>query len=193
VLVLAAAVGMLLSLYGPAIPELRATYGVGGSGSALALSAHFAGAMTGIGWWGASQRRLGDRAWLLAAVVLLVAGAVGIAFAPAWPVVLAAAFGLGAGFGVVVVENNVLFAEGFGKRATAMLNLLGACFGAGAVLGPLAVAVTGGYRGPFCAGALLAVVSLGLTRDVPGTAPPPPDPDKERPAAGLVGGGFVAL
>jgi FHS family glucose/mannose:H+ symporter-like MFS transporter len=190
VLVLAAAVGLLLSLYGPAIPELRATFGVGGGGSALVLSAHFAGAMTGIGWWGL-ERRLAPRTWLVVAAVLLVAGAVGIAFAPAWPLVLAAAFGLGMGFGVVVVEINVLFAEGFGERAAAMLNLLGATFGAGAVLGPLAVAATGGYRVPFCAGGLLAVVALALTRDLPRTARPPA-PGLERPASGVLGG-FVAL
>jgi MFS transporter, FHS family, glucose/mannose:H+ symporter len=190
VLVLAAAVGLLLSLYGPAIPELQAAYGVGGGGAALVLSAHFAGAMTGIGWWGL-ERRLAPRTWLLVAVVLLVAGAAGVAFAPAWPVVLAAAFGLGVGFGVVVVEINVLFAEAFGQRATAMLNLLGACFGAGAVLGPLAVAATGGYRGPFCAGALMAVVSLYLARDLP-RSPRVPSPRRERPGLGVVGG-FVAL
>jgi hypothetical protein len=39
VLVLAAAVGLLLSSYGPAIPELRTAYGLGGGGSALAFSA----------------------------------------------------------------------------------------------------------------------------------------------------------
>jgi MFS transporter, FHS family, glucose/mannose:H+ symporter len=190
VLVLAAAVGLLLSLYGPAIPELRAAYGVGGGGSALVLSAHFAGAMAGIGWWGV-DRRLGPRTWLLVATALLAAGAVGIAFAPAWPVVLAGAFGVGVGFGVVVVEINVLFAEGFGERATAMLNLLGACFGAGAVLGPLAVAATGGYRVPFGAGALLAAAAMALTRDLPRT-PRAPAPGDGRPPAGVVGG-FVAL
>src|SRR4029453_15971569 len=153
-------------------------------------SAHFAGAMTGIAWWGL-ERRLAPRTWLLVAVVLLVAGGTGIAFAPAWPVVLAAAFGLGVGFGVVVVEINVLFAEAFGQRATAMLNLLGACFGAGAVLGPLAVAATGGYRGPFCAGARMGVVSLCLARDLP-RSPRVPAPREERPAFGVVGG-FVAL
>jgi MFS transporter, FHS family, glucose/mannose:H+ symporter len=190
VLVLAAAVGLLLSLYGPAIPELRETFGVGGGGSALVLSAHFGGAMTGIGWWGV-ERRLAPRTWLTVAVVLLVGGAVGVAFAPAWGVVLAAAFGLGVGFGVVVVEINVLFAEGFGERATAMLNLLGASFGAGAVLGPLTVAATGGYRVPFCAGALLGVVALALSRGLPRTARAPA-PAGERPALGMVGG-FVAL
>lgn len=191
VLVLAAAVGLLLSLYGPAIPELRDAYGVGGGGSALVLSAHFAGAITGIGWWGL-ERRLAARTWLVVAVVLLVGGAAGIAFAPAWPVVLVAAFGVGVGFGVVVVEINVLFADGFGERAAAMLNLLGACFGAGAVLGPLAVAATGGYRFPFCAGALLAVASLALTRDLPRTATPPPGPGQDRPPLGIVAG-FVVL
>jgi MFS transporter, FHS family, glucose/mannose:H+ symporter len=190
VLVLAAAVGLLQSLYGPAIPELRAIYGIGGGGSAVVLSAHFAGAMTGIGWWGL-ERRLAPRTWLLAAAGLLVAGAVGVAFAPAWPVVLAAAFGIGVGFGVVVVEINVLFAEAFGERATAMLNLLGASFGAGAVLGPLTVAATGGYRAPFALGALLAVAALVLARDLPRT-PRPPGRAGERPAAGMVGG-FVAL
>ena len=191
VLVLGAAAGLLLSLYGPAIPRLREAYGVGGAGSALVLSAHFAGAMTGIGWWGL-ERRLAARTWLRVATALLVAGATGIAFAPAWPVVLAAAFGLGVGFGVVVVEINVLLADAFGERAPAILNLLGATFGAGAVVGPLAIAATGGYRLPFCAGALLAVVALTLTRDLPATATAPPEPGRIRPPSGLVGG-FVAL
>jgi MFS transporter, FHS family, glucose/mannose:H+ symporter len=191
VLVLGAAVGLLLSLYGPAIPRLREAYGVGGAGSALVLSAHFAGAMTGIGWWGL-ERRLAARTWLRVATALLVAGATGIAFAPAWPVVLAAAFGLGVGFGVVVVEINVLLADAFGQRAPAILNLLGAAFGAGAVLGPLAVAASGGYRLPFCAGALLAVVALTLARDLPATAAAATEAAQDRPPSGLVGG-FVAL
>jgi MFS transporter, FHS family, glucose/mannose:H+ symporter len=191
VLVLGAAVGLLLSLYGPAIPRLREAYGVGGAGSALVLSAHFAGAMTGIGWWGL-ERRLAARTWLRVATALLVAGASGIAFAPAWPVVLAAAFGLGVGFGVVVVEINVLLADAFGQRAPAILNLLGAAFGAGAVLGPLAVAASGGYRLPFCAGALLAVVALTLARDLPATAAAATEAAQDRPPSGLVGG-FVAL
>ena len=189
-LVLGAAIGMLLSLYGPAIPQLRAAYGVGGGSSGLVLSAHFAGAMTGIGWWGL-QRRLAARTWLRLATALLVAGAVAMTLAPAWPAVLVAAFAIGVGFGVVVVEINVLFTDAFGDRAAAMLNLLGACFGAGAVLGPLALAASGGYRLPFCAGALLAVVAVGLTRDLPATATPPAR-DPGPPPLGLVGG-FVAL
>jgi len=191
VLLVAAAAGLLLSLYGPAIPELRAVFGVGGGGSALVVSAHFAGAMAGIAWWGL-ERRLAARTWLLAAVGLLAAGAVGIAFAPAWPVVLAGAFALGGGFGVVVVALYGVIVEGFGGRAAAMLNLLGACFGAGAVVGPLASAATGGYRVPFLAGALLAAGATTLARDLPAAPPAATAPDRGRPAPGLVAG-FVAL
>ncbi|HET9291065.1 MAG TPA: MFS transporter, partial [Actinomycetes bacterium] len=129
--------------------------------------------------------------WLVVAAVLAAGGAVGIAFAPAWPVVLAAAFGLGVGFGVVVVEINVLFSEAFGERTTAMLNLLGACFGAGAILGPLAVAASGGYRLPFCVGAGAALAALALAGDLPRTARPPA-PAGDRPPFAVVWG-FVAL
>jgi fucose permease len=59
------------------------------------------------------------------------------------------------------------------------------------VLGPLAVAATGGYRVPFGAGALLAAAAMALTRDLPRT-PRAPAPGDGRPPAGVVGG-FVAL
>jgi len=190
VLVLGTAAGLLLSLYGPALPELRSRYGIGEGASALVLSAHFLGAMAGIAWWGL-ERRLASRTWLATGTGLLAAGAVAIAFAPAWPVVLAGAAGLGVGFGVIVVQINVLLAEGFGERAAAMLNLLGATFGAGAVAGPLVLAATGGYRAPFCAGALLAVGALALARDLPHTAAPP-DAVRPRTPPALVAG-FVAV
>jgi MFS transporter, FHS family, glucose/mannose:H+ symporter len=190
VLAFGTAAGLLLSLYGPAIPELQSRYGIGEGASALVLSAHFLGAMTGIAWWGL-ERRLASRTWLATGTGLLAAGAAAIAFAPAWPVVLAGAVGLGVGFGMIVVEINVLLAEGFGERAAAMLNLLGATFGIGAVAGPLILAATGGYRVPFCAGALLAVGALALARDLPRTSPPP-DAVRPRTSPALVAG-FVAV
>src|SRR5829696_8843552 len=148
------------------------------------------GRPAGIAWWGL-ERRLASRTWLATGTGLLAAGAAAIAFAPAWPVVLAGAAGLGVGFGVIVVEINVLLAEGFGERAAAMLNLLGATFGAGAVAGPLILAATSGYRVPFCVGALLAAGALALARDLPPTAPPP-DVARPRTSPALVAG-FVAV
>jgi fucose permease len=191
VLGLGTAAGLLLSLYGPAIPELASRYGIGEGTSALVLSAHFLGAMTGIAWWGL-ERRLASRTWLATGTGLVSAGAAAIVVAPAWPVVLGGAVGLGIGFGVIVVEINVLLSEGFGERAAAMLNLLGATFGAGAVAGPLILAASGGYRLPFCGGALLTVGALALARDLPRTTPPPPDVVRPRTSPALVAG-FVAV
>ena len=191
VLGLGAAAGLLLSLYGPAMPELQSRYGIGEGASALVLSAHFLGAMTGIAWWGL-ERRLASRTWLTTGTGLVSAGAVAIVFAPAWPVVLAGAVGLGIGFGVIVVEINVILAEGFGERAAAMLNLLGATFGAGAVAGPLILAASGSYQVAFCAGVLLAVGALGLARDLPRTSRPPDTAVRPRTPPALVAG-FVAV
>jgi MFS transporter, FHS family, glucose/mannose:H+ symporter len=191
-LLLFLAIGVVLSLYGPAIPEFRERFGVGAGVSALVLSAHFGGAIIGIAGWALLGPRLGTGGWLRQATALLVAGAIALALAPAWPVALAAAALVGIGFGVLVVALNSLFATGFGDRGAAMLNLLGACFGAGAILGPLAFAATGSFRGPLLGGAVVAAASLPLMRDV-GRSPVPELPaGSGRPAPALIGG-FVML
>lgn len=191
-LLLFVAVGVVLSLYGPAMPEFRERFGISTGDSALALSAHFAGAIVGIAGWALLDRRLGTGRLLRRAAVLLVAGSIGLALAPVWPVVLAAAALVGVGFGVLVVALNALFAAGFGDRGAAMLNLLGASFGAGAILGPLALAATGGFRGPFLGGAVLVVASLPLMRDVQRCPAPERPAGSARPAPVLIGG-FVLL
>lgn len=190
-LLLFVAMGVFLALYGPAIPVLRETFRVGAGSSALVLSTHFAGAIAGIAGWTLLGQRLPTRAWTSVAAALLVAGALGFAIAPAWPVVVAAAAVVGVGFGVLVVVLNLLFATGFGDRSAAMLNLLNACFGTGAVLGPLAFAATGGYRLPFLGGAMLAAAGVPLMLGVP---QPPAEPALSRSALlapGLLG--FVLL
>jgi len=185
------AIGVVLSLYGPAIPEFRERFGVGAGASALALSAHFTGAIVGIAAWALLDRRLGTGALLRQAAGLLVAGSIGLALAPSWLVTLAAAALVGVGFGVLVVALNALFAAGFGDRSAAMLNLLGACFGAGAILGPLAFAATGSFRGPFLGGAVLVAGSLPLLRDVRRSPAVQLPAGAGRPAPVI--GGFVLL
>jgi MFS transporter, FHS family, glucose/mannose:H+ symporter len=191
-LLLFVAIGVVLSLYGPAIPEFRERFGVGAGGSALVLSAHFGGAIIGIAGWALLGGRLGTGGWLRQATALLVAGAIALALAPAWPVALAAAALVGIGFGVLVVALNSLFATGFGDRSAAMLNLLGACFGVGAILGPLAFAATGSFRGPFLGGAVVAAASLALMRDVRRSPVPELPAGSGRPVPAVIGG-FVML
>ena len=192
---LAAAVGLLLSLYGPAIPELRATYGVGGArvgaGAQRPLRRGDDRDLPGGGWSGAWPPGPG---WLVAVrpagrrggrdrVRPGVAGRAGGGVRPRGRV-------RGGGGR----DQRAVRRRRSAERATAMLNLLGACFGAGAVLGP-----AGRGRHRWLPGAVRRRGPAGRgrpwpsTRDLPSDAPGPggPAPRGGRPVA--VVGGFVAL
>jgi FHS family glucose/mannose:H+ symporter-like MFS transporter len=91
----------------------------------------------------------------------MAAGGAGFALAPNWPLALAAAFLSGLGFGGIDYGLNQLFAVGFGGRSTAMLNVLNAHFGIGAVLGPAVVAWLGPDDYPYAFGAC-AVLAAAL-------------------------------
>jgi fucose permease len=174
-------IGMLQALYGPAVPGLRAEYGLTPSGAGLGLSLHFTGGVAGVLAFNAIHSRISNRTLLAAGYGLLAAGGAGFALAPGWPVALAAAFLGGLGFGGIDYGLNQLFAVGFGERSTAMLNVLNAHFGIGAVLGPAVIAWTGprhyayAFAGCAALAAALALTTNGVrTRaaGVPSDAPP---------------------
>jgi MFS transporter, FHS family, glucose/mannose:H+ symporter len=157
-------IGMLQALYGPAVPGLREQHGLTPSGAGLGLSLHFAGGLAGVLAFNAIHSRISNRALVIASYGLMAAGAAGFALAPNWPVALAAAFLGGLGFGGIDYGLNQLFAIGFGEKSTAMLNVLNAHFGIGAVLGPAVVAWLGpdDYAYAFAGCAVLAA-ALALT------------------------------
>ena len=157
-------IGMLQALYGPAVPGLRAQFGLSPSGAGLGLSLHFSGGVAGVLAFNAIHSRISNRALLAASYGLMALGGAGFAFAPDWPLALAAAFLGGLGFGGLDYGLNQLFAVGFGDRSTAMLNVLNAHFGIGAVLGPAVVAWLGpdAYAYAFGACAVLAAVLVPL-------------------------------
>ncbi|MGR6973510.1 MFS transporter [Streptomyces cynarae] len=161
-------IGMLQALYGPAVPGLRAEYGLSPSGAGLGLSLHFTGGVAGVLAFNAIHSRISNRTLLAASYGLMAAGAAGFAIAPNWPLALAAAFLGGLGFGGIDYGLNQLFAVGFGEKSTAMLNGLNAHFGVGAVLGPAVVAWTGPghYAYAFGGCAVLAAVLVLCTRGV---------------------------
>ena len=157
-------IGMLQALYGPAVPGLRAQFGLSPSGAGLGLSLHFSGGVAGVLAFNAIHSRISNRALLATSYGLMALGGAGFAFAPDWPLALAAAFLGGLGFGGLDYGLNQLFAVGFGDRSTAMLNVLNAHFGIGAVLGPAVVAWLGpdAYAYAFGACAVLAAVLVPL-------------------------------
>jgi len=131
--------GGLQALYGPSLPGFSQHFGLPVSTAGLVISAHGLGALTGVlGTVPLSRHRLA-RYRTGIAVALLAIGALTMGLTAVWPVALLGALIIGMGYGILTVGLNSLFAVGFGNRSAAMVNLLNAVFGIGAILGPLLV------------------------------------------------------
>ncbi|MCT9078258.1 MFS transporter [Streptomyces fulvoviolaceus] len=168
-------IGALQALYGPAIPAFRAEFGLSPSAAGLGLSAHFVGGVAGVLLFDRLYGRIGNRQILGASYLLMAIGAAGFALAPNWPAALAAALFAGLGFGGIDYGLNQLFAVGFGHRSTAMLNILNAHFGVGAILGPALIGAVGSahYPAVFLAFALANLPLLLCLRGVRDRVPGP--------------------
>ena len=212
-------IGALQALYGPAIPAFRSRFGVTPAVAGLGLSAEFTGALVGIVAYHLLLARTvrarpglagpGDRRLLAASYLLMAAGTTGFALAPSWPLALAAALVTGFGSGGIDYGLNQLFTTGFGRRSAAMLNLLNAHFGVGAVIGPALIGWLGAGRYPelFGAVAVAAVLLIPTLRGVhpdraalpAGRAHPqlsndrPPAPGAVRRPIGVIVAAFVAI
>lgn len=178
-------IGALQALYGPAIPALRTEFGLSPSAAGLGLSAHFVGGVTGVLFFDRLHGRTGNRRLLGTSYLLMAVGAAGFALAPDWPVALGMALVAGLGFGGIDYGLNQLFAVGFGHRSTAMLNVLNAHFGIGAILGPAVVGAVGAGHYPvvflvFAAACLPLLLCLRGVRD---RAPQPAGAAAARPVA----------
>ncbi|MDX3231484.1 MFS transporter [Streptomyces sp. ME19-01-6] len=173
-------IGALQALYGPSIPAFRDEYGLTPSTAGLGLSAHFVGGVAGVlvfdRLFGRADAaaRIGNRKLLGGSYLLMAVGAAGFALAPAWPAALAMALVAGLGFGGIDYGLNQLFAVGFGRRSTAMLNVLNAHFGIGAILGPALIGLVGAehYTAVFLGFAVLTLPLLLCLAGVRDEAPP---------------------
>ncbi|MGW2329449.1 MFS transporter [Streptomyces sp. NPDC001700] len=141
-------IGALQALYGPAIPAFRDAHGLSPSAAGLGLSAHFVGGVAGVLGFDRLFGRVGNRTVLGGSYLLMAGGAAGFALAPNWPLALVMALIAGLGFGGIDYGLNQLFAVGFGRRSAAMLNVLNAHFGIGAILGPALIGLVGAEHYP---------------------------------------------
>lgn len=182
-------IGALQALYGPAIPALREEYGISPAVAGLSLSAHFVGALLGVLVYHVLRGRLNNRVLLGGSYVLMAAGAAAFASSPNWTLALAGTFVIGLGFGGIDYGLNQLFAVGFGRRSTAMLNLLNGHFGIGAIAGPALIGWLGAESYPqiFLG---IGVISLLILFTLGGVAPREPEP---APAEGAAAGGARVL
>ncbi len=178
-------IGMVVSAYGPLLQILAHRFDVSLPIAGGVLSAHFAGALAGVLGSMRAMERLPNRQVVVAALGFVAAGCALVALAPAWPVMLAAVFVLGIGFGALDIGLNQIVAHSAGARRTAVLNMLNGAFGIGAVLGPILVSLFGEahFALLYAGGSLVALGLMWEGFRIPGRLPVAPRSSVRRPTA----------
>jgi fucose permease len=136
------ALGLTTAALGPALPDLAARSGSSLAAVGAVITALFLGALVSLIVAGPLNDRLGQRPVLLAGVVLLALGTLGLAASHGLTLMLVCAAVAGLGHGAIDVSSNVLIAEVFAARSAAALNLLNVFYGLGAVAGPAVAGLT---------------------------------------------------
>jgi fucose permease len=123
----------------------------------------FGGAVAGVLVGGTLHRRLRNGRLLLISFLLMAVGSLGFAAGSNWTLALAASLVLGFGAGGIDYGLNQMFSTGFGRRSPAMLSILNAHYGVGAIAGPLLISLLGGHDYPYAfAGTAVLLVAVGL-------------------------------
>ncbi len=135
--------GGLQAVYGPALPMLARETGRALAEVSVVFTVHWLGSAAGV----AASFALGTRMTPRVVVLALACGAGLLGSGLGWPVTLvgAALSGFGQGGAAVVFNPRLLTA--FGARGPAMLSLINAIFGAGAIVAPMALVWLGGAYG----------------------------------------------
>lgn len=131
--------GVVLSVLGAMLPDIASRFDVSKAAAGSLLMLLSFAILLGSLLFGPSVDRLGYRAPLTAAAVLVTAGIEAIAFAPSLAVVRAGVVLIGLGGGIFNVACNAVVADTTETGKAARLNLLGAFFGIGAVGVPFAI------------------------------------------------------
>ena len=158
------------SLYGPALPAFSRMFGVTIGMAGLVVSAHWVGCAIGVAGMFFRGRHVTPRH----VVVLMAAGAGIIATGFGWWLTVFGAVVFGIGYGCSTVVFNPAMLRAFGARGPAMLSLLNATFGVGAIAAPLVfVALSNDPAMTFALSAGLGVViALGAGAVRPGKTGP---------------------
>ncbi|MCB8928196.1 MAG: MFS transporter [Ardenticatenaceae bacterium] len=182
-----AVIGASQAMYGPALPHFTERFALQPGAAGLIVSAHSAGAIIGI-LSGVPLARLPLARWRVGiSLALMLAGALCIGAEMSWALALVGGLVIGIGFGGLALGINSLYAVGFGHRSPAMVNLLNAVFGIGAMLSPLLFLVDFARGGmPFfvLAGVITVLLPLGFMMDdrLPKADPNAPRPGNRRAA-----------
>ena len=171
--------GALQAIYGPALPMLARETGRPLAEVSVVFTVHWLGSAAGVGAMFLLGQRITPR--VVAMALMLGAGLLGAGLG--WGVTLAGASLAGFGQGCAAVVFNPRLLAVFGARGPAMLSLINAVFGAGAIVAPMVLVLLGGAFGlVFLSLAIAFALLLPVAQDVgraevaPGQTSFRPDP-----------------
>jgi FHS family glucose/mannose:H+ symporter-like MFS transporter len=165
--------GAAQSLLGSALPVFAANFSLTKAESGLLVSSFWVGCAASVGFMYLRGHGIGPRH----ALAIMAAGSALMAVEPGWILTLIGAAVFGAGYGMATVVFNPRVLAAFGQHGTAMLSLLNATFGIGAIAAPLVfVALGQDPRIAFGACAALALAIWVLAGTAEGEAAPTPVP-----------------
>ncbi len=141
------AIGIGETFVGPALNYLTAKWGVSLGDGGILFTTIFFGSCISIASSSWLIRRMGIRLTLIISLALIALGLVGMAFTPGLGLALVATLSMGLGLGGMDVILNLLAADIYPTRQSAMLNLVNVFFGVGALTSPLLVRAAAGVPG----------------------------------------------
>ncbi len=133
-----AALGAVVASIGPLLPELTRITQAPVSQVGLLISALFGGTLVSQALSALLMERFGTRAVIAGSLGACILGSVSLATAATLPWLLISSGVVGIGYGFGSVGINLLASRLLASRPGFVLNLCNACFGVGAVAGPLA-------------------------------------------------------
>ncbi len=149
--------GAATALYGPALPVFARSFGLHIGTAGLLISAHWIGCAIGV----AAMFFIGARATPRLVVALMTLGIGLMALGISWALTILGALVFGAGYGSGAVVFNPRMLRAFGARGPAMLSLLNATFGIGAIGAPLVFVALG--NDPVLSFAICAAIGIAIT------------------------------
>lgn len=153
------ALGMVDGSLGVAWPSMSSVFDRSLSDLGFLLVSSGVGYLTASLFYGWIHGRLGTGNILWVGSALLIVGVASIAVTTAWPLLVLSPLLVGLGGGLVDTGMNAHAALAFSVRS---MNLLHACFGVGATLGPVVITVsltsTGAWRAGYAVLAVLQIV-----------------------------------
>lgn len=167
--------GILLSVIGPTLPELRDRHDLAGFGGGMLVAAYAVGSVLGVGMAGYFRHRVPVSRLMSFGALALAIGSAAVPAAPSGQLAGGSLLLAGFGFGMLDLLLNLVLASAYGLRSGAVLSAVSAAFGVSAVLTPLIVGRSPqDLRVPYllCAGGALALLALTTTLRTAATAPP---------------------